>query len=149
MKAITEYLFPSSGFLPTHQQNKTATAAPSPNVKPAQPRILSSCIKAGRKGVVLYQHNITDQNEDRLLFPFLRLQYLKHVGKLISILSLQTVVGIHFVKVSHCWNRTPNVKTPTADVSVHCLRKRERRDQTPHTFLQRAQMHVPTTAIIS
>jgi hypothetical protein len=103
-RAVMDYMSPPVSLLPTGQSNKTATMPSKPNPKPAERRILSSCINFGRKGVVLYQEDIAEQNEDRLLFPHLRLQHTKRVGKVRSVLSLQTVIGIHFVNVSYLQN---------------------------------------------
>jgi hypothetical protein len=106
-RAVTNYLSSPVGSLPTYQKNKAATVAPKISVKPAQLRILSSCIESGRKGIALYQDDIADQNMDKLLFPFLSLQYTKHVGRLVSVFSLRTVVGIHSIKVRYYLKRMP------------------------------------------
>ena len=89
--------------LPIHHAAQpiiSAQIVQNPNVQDPERLILMSCMHKKNQGKTLYQDDVTTLQRDRDLFYFLKARYRERRGKFRSTLSLRTVIGIYFIKVS-------------------------------------------------
>lgn len=89
-------------FLPRHNvTNTVATPAPgNVGLPSSRDLLLLACMHQKDGGQSLYQDDIGAIANDRQLFRFIRKQISSTATKRRSFLSLKTVTGIHFTKVS-------------------------------------------------
>lgn len=111
-KSLSSALWRDTACLPQHHTSSIlkAPTTPNPNLPVIQRELyLLACMHRTEHHVVVNQGRVTEITTDRQLFRFMKTQYKRHRGRLISFFSLRRIQRIYFVKVS----RAPTHLSPT------------------------------------